>query len=191
MSSVEDVSELENLLDKLLDDLDEEFENNKKESQSEEQNQISETLENESEKIEDKEDNESKEDISDISSSYLTSIDIEPSFEDIETETKEEPEDTITQKQEDRLEKFMKGNLGVGEKESTEAPEKIEDPDVEYDKDTGKVTYVERKSVSIPLSPITVTDKRSLFTGFPVLKSIMWQYFSPSRSKSALSTISV
>ena len=136
LDSIEDVSELESMLDKLLDDLDEEFENNKKESKSEGQDYISEILENGSEEIEDKENNDDTEkDDSDMSSSYLTSIDIEPTFKDIEDEKSEieESEELETPKKEDRLEMFMKGNLGVGEqtRESSEETDEIEEIDVE------------------------------------------------------------
>jgi len=121
---IENADELGSMLDQLLADLDaedEEAEEKTENSSSEET--VSETIQNESSEAE-----EENDDASDLADSYLTSLDIEPKFEEPaeladvqsdETEVAEE-EQPEEEKKADRLDLFMKGNLSSNKSKSEE-----------------------------------------------------------------------
>lgn len=121
---IENADELGSMLEQLLADLDaedEELEETSENSSSEET--VSETLQNETSETE-----ETNDDSSDLADSYLTSLDIEPKFEEPEEladiqndEVEEQPEE----KKADRLDLFMKGNLGSTESKQEEDSEEI------------------------------------------------------------------
>lgn len=119
LDTIDNVEELGLLLDKLLEELDSEEE----------------TLENNTEKIEelDKtvedenlEQQETIESSSDAEEKYLTSIDIDPKF-DYQEEKDEEAE---LPAKDDRLDLFMKGNLGTS---STNPSEEAEEKDEKFE----------------------------------------------------------
>lgn len=121
---IENADELGSMLDQLLADLDaedEEAEEKTENSSSEET--VSETIQNESSETE-----EENDDASDLAESYLTSLDIEPKFEesaeqaDVQSDETEEVEQQLPEeeKKSDRLDLFMKGNLGSNQSKSEE-----------------------------------------------------------------------
>lgn len=116
---IENIDELGILLDKLLDDLDAEDEemensseeNNEESAENEVSQKIKETVgDSENQSIQSDEASEAD---TRLSESYVTSIDIDPSFDD---------EEEIPEK-EDRLGLFMKGNLGSTETSKEENSE--------------------------------------------------------------------
>ncbi len=123
--TIDNVEELEMLLDKLLEELDSDDEEpvNKAEETIENE-EIHETIQNEA--VEDSSDetneesSELEEKTEDLATSYLTSLDIEPKFdEDVsetsETETETSEAEDETPAKSDRLDLFMKGSLGASQ----------------------------------------------------------------------------
>lgn len=120
LDTIDNAEELELLLDKLMEDF--ESEEEVLENGSEEKEEVEESV-----KVEE-ETNETSDSVSNAVESYLTSIDIDPRFDSQEDE--EETEEEIAPK-DDRLDLFMKGNLGTSSVDSTEDDSK-EDEKYEY-----------------------------------------------------------
>ena len=158
--TIDNVEELEVLLDKLLEELDEEDELPSKDSEN--KTDISDETKDETQ-IEIKSDDE------DLTNSYLTSLDVEPKFDDalpkinemaVNQETEpEQVEDDLDEQdlspKEDRLEKFMKGSLG-----SSNSSKEIET--AEDSEDTQNLSNVETEnSVQIEESVDEIEDINS------------------------------